>query len=150
MDKFLKLTMKSLIGIGISIILTFMLIMFTPSIFNRALNLWVDLLPSYKFVHYTVQTKEQLAKSFDLKNTHDDAVLFKELQNKLPNYKDKSSLFFRFISVHAYPEPCKFTLIGLHRTINISWRIEGLRCKGKKACELAKREQICPNKKNHN
>ena len=149
MAKFFSVIAKLLTGIFISGLITLILVMFTPSIFSKALNIWIELLPSFKYVSYQIQTKEELAKSFDLKSNSDDAVLFEELQTALPNVKDKSSIFFRFLGVHAYPEPCKFTLIGMHRTIDITWRIEGLRCKGKKACELARTQQICPDKKKH-
>jgi hypothetical protein len=149
MAKFFSVITKLLTGIFISGLLTLLLVMFTPSIFNKALNLWVELLPSFKYVHTEIQTKEELAKSFGLEHNSGDAVLFEKLQTALPNVKDKSSLFFRLLGVHSYPEPCKFTLIGMHRTIDITWRIEGLRCKGKEACQLAKTQQICPDKKKH-
>lgn len=149
MAKFFGVIFKLLSGVFISAALTLLLIMFTPSIFSKALDLWIGTLPSFKYVSYEVGTKKELAERLGIEATADDAVLFAELQDALPDTKDKSSPFFRFLTVHAYPTPCNFTLIGIHRTIDITWRIEGLRCKGKEACELAKTQQICPDKKKH-
>lgn len=149
MARIFKIALRILIGVAISCALTVALVMFTPSIFNKALNLWIDLLPSYKFIHYEVQSKQQLAQDFNLDPTDDDAILFNSIKSTLPDVKDKSSLFFRFLSVHAYPETCRFTLIGMHRTIDVTWRVEGLRCKSKESCELARTQNICPDKKRH-
>lgn len=149
MTKYFKFTAKLLTGVFISGVLTLLLVMFTPSIFSKALHLWIDLLPSFKYVETEITTKQELAKSFDLEVTQDDAELFNNLQSVLPKTKDKSSPFFRLLTVHAYPEHCNFTLIGLHKTIDIAWRIEGLRCKSKQQCELARAQQICPDKKKH-
>jgi|GEM_PF-6703837 len=149
MGKYFNITVKLLTGVFISGVLTLLLVMFTPSIFSKALHLWIDLLPSFKYVETEITTKQELANSFDLEATQDDAELFNNLQSILPKTKDKSSPFFRFLTVHAYPENCNFTLIGLHKTIDIAWRIEGLRCKNKQQCELARTQQICPDKKKH-
>ncbi|WP_165313953.1 hypothetical protein [Vibrio ziniensis] len=149
MAKFFSVIIKLLTGVFISAALTLLLIMFTPSIFNKALGLWIETLPSFKYVSYQVTSKQELADRFGLETKDDDVALFSQLQDSLPDTKDKSSPFFRFLTVHAYPTPCSFTLIGIHRTIDVTWQIEGLRCKGKEACELAKTQQICPDKKKH-
>ncbi len=149
MGKYFSIILKLFTGVFISGVLTLVLVMFTPSIFSKALHLWIDTLPSFKYVNTEITTKQELAKKFGLDGTQDDAELFIELEASLPETKDKSSPFFRLLAVHAYPNPCNFTLIGIHRTIDITWRIEGFRCKGKEQCELARTQQICPDKKKH-
>ncbi len=150
MRKYFSIILKLFTGVVISGLLTLVLVIFTPSIFSKALYLWIDTLPKFKYVDSEITTKQALAKEFGLDSTLDGAALFNELEARLPSTKDKSSPFFRLLAVHAYPNPCKFTLIGIHRTIDITWRIEGLRCKGKEACELARTQQICPDREKHN
>lgn len=149
MPKTIKLALKLILGLSVSLLLTLILIMFTPSIFDKALNIWVQTLPTFKYVDYQIGTKADLVNEFKLPSKAQSDDIVRALKTSLPNFKDKSSPFFNLLAVHAYPDPCKFTLIGIHRTIDITWTVEGLRCKGKEACELARTQHICPDKKKH-
>ncbi len=128
--------------------LSIALIVYTPSIFTKALNIGLELLPDYKFISYHIEKKSALAQYMRIDSpSSDDEAFFQQIKLGVPNSKDKNSFFFRMFSVHDYPRPCLFTIFGMHRTMDVTWRIEGVQCKNRENCLEAQTQQICPDKK---
>ncbi|WP_432463508.1 hypothetical protein [Agarivorans sp. QJM3NY_33] len=145
-----KILFRVVIALGLSIALSIALIVYTPPIFTVALNTSLELLPEHKFVSYRVQSKSELAERWQLSTSfsNDDALL-QALKQGLPESRDKSTFFARMFVVHDYPQPCQFMIFGLHRSIDISWQVEGLRCNSHASCEAARVQHICPERKRH-
>jgi hypothetical protein len=49
--------------------------------------------------------------------------------------------------VHDYPSPCLFIIFGKHRTMDVTWTIKGIRCKGAKQCNDPLFIEHCPPRK---
>ena len=151
-SKVFKMTFKIFIALLISLSLTVVCIMFTPSIFNYTLKNGLTLLPKNKFIEYKVQTKEQLADEW---LTASDALLaddlfFDQLRTKLPETNRKDTFFAHMFVVHDYPAPCYFTIFGKHRTMDVTWTVKGIRCKGPEQCNDPLFVQQCPPRKRGN
>ena len=145
-NKTFKMSFKIIIALLISLSLTVICILFTPSIFNYTLDNGLKLLPKNKFIEYKVQTKTELAKEWLEASDAllDDDLFFDQLRTKLPATDRKDTIFAHMFVVHDYPAPCYFTIFGKHRTMDVTWTIEGIRCKGPEQCNDPLFVKQCP------
>ncbi|GLS92090.1 hypothetical protein GCM10007916_31600 [Psychromonas marina] len=148
-NKYVKTLMKVILALLISLSLTLVCILYTPTIFKSTLNSGLDLLPKNKFIDYKVQNKtefatEWLEASDALK---DDQAMFDLLRTTLPSTSKKDTFFAHMFVVHDYPAPCFFTIFGKHRTIDVTWTVKGIRCKGSKQCNNPQFISQCPPRK---
>lgn len=151
-NKLFKIFLKMLLGLVISVILTVLCVLFTPPIFKSTLNTGLELLPKNKFIDYKVQNKATLAKQWLTPSDGllDDEAFFDHLRTVLPSTSNKDTFFAHMFVVHDYPEPCFFTIFGKHRTMDVTWTIEGIRCKGSKECNDPDFVKHCPPRKERN
>jgi hypothetical protein len=152
-NKTVKMLLTMLLGLGISILLTVLCVLFTPPIFKSTLNMGLELLPKNKFIEYKVQNKAELAKEWLQASDAllDDKAFFDQLRTILPSTKNstsnKDTFFAHMFVVHDYPTPCFFTIFGKHRTMDVTWTVQGIRCKGKKQCNDPDFIKHCPPRK---
>ncbi|MFT6927559.1 MAG: hypothetical protein ACJAZP_003196 [Psychromonas sp.] len=147
--KTLKTLLSILLALLISLALAVTCILFTPSIFNSTLHKGLELLPKNKFIEYKVQSKTELAKEWleESDGLRNDKSFFEQLRTKLPNSSNKDSFFAHMFVVHDYPAPCFFTLFGKHRTMDVTWTVTGIRCRGAKECNDPQFIDHCPPRK---
>jgi hypothetical protein len=148
-NKIVNMLFKMLFGLTISVFLTILCILFTPPIFKSTLNMGLELLPKNKFLEYNVQNKTELATQWleTADSDLDDKAFFDKLRTLLPSTNNKDTFFAHMFIVHDYPTPCLFTIFGKHRTMDVTWTIQGIRCKGKKQCNDPDFINHCPPRK---
>ncbi|MEH6454648.1 MAG: hypothetical protein V7782_16585 [Psychromonas sp.] len=150
-NKIFKTLLRIFIALLISLTLTILCVLFTPSIFNSTLHKGLALLPKNKFVEYKVQTKTELAHQWleESDALKDDKLFFDQLRTTLPSTRNKDTFFAHMFVVHEYPAPCFFTIFGKHRTMDVTWTVQGIRCKGAKQCNDPLFIKNCPPPKRH-
>lgn len=148
-NKAVTILLKMLLGLTISLVLTVLCVVFTPPIFKSTLNMGLELLPKNKFIDYKVQKKSALAKQWltEPDALLDDQAFFDHLRTTLPSTSNKDTFFAHMFIVHDYPDPCFFTIFGKHRTMDVTWTIEGIRCKGGQECNDPDFVKHCPPRK---
>lgn len=132
-----KILLKVLLGLFISLSLTLVCILFTPSIFKSTLYKGLALLPENKFIEYKVQKKAELAKEWlqVTDATLEDERFFDKLRMRLASQTTNQDTFFaHMFVVHDYPSRCLFTIFGKHRTMDVTWTVQGIHCKGVREC----------------
>ena len=103
----------------------------------------------HKFIEYKIQNKAEFATQWLEASDalKDDQILFGLLRETLPSTSKKDTFFAHMFVVHDYPAPCFFTIFGKHRTIDVTWTIKGIRCKGAKQCNNPQFISQCPPRK---
>ncbi|WED24867.1 hypothetical protein L3Q72_18505 [Vibrio sp. JC009] len=140
----LKTIFRVCVALFISFLLTVVCVAFVPTFFTSTLTTTFDLLPAHKFLDHSIQTKEELFKDLQLTEvTNTDESDFLQLRKDLPDNRDKSVFFARMFVMHDYPQKCQYTLVGMHRTLDLAWQVTGLRCGGRQSCQEALEHQVC-------
>lgn len=142
-----KKTFRIIMALIISLSLAGMCLVYIPFFFNNIIETGFEMLPKNKVVEKSIQRKSEFSNQWgiDLVNGVQKEEL-RELRRSLPHTRDKSTFFADMFVTHDYPEKCQFVLVGAHKTLDVTWQIQGLKCDGPKSCKLAKEEQICPDK----
>ncbi|MDB1124272.1 hypothetical protein [Vibrio algarum] len=144
----LKTIFRVCIALTISFMLAIVCIVFTPKVFTSSLETTLVLLPKNQFLEYNILTKSELLTEYQLTEVHEsDESNFKQLRKELPNSRDDSVFFARMFVMQDYPLRCQYTLVGMHRTLDVAWQVTGLRCGSRKSCKEALELQICRDKK---
>lgn len=145
-NKIFKTLLSIMFALIISLALTILFVLYTPTIFNYTLNTGLDLLPKAKFVEYKVQSKNELANEWleESDGLLADNDLFDKLKAKLPSSDKKNTFFANMFVVHDYPSYCFFTVFGKHKTMDLTWTVKGIRCKGEKQCKDPHFINNCP------
>ncbi len=147
--------LKTIFSVCIALIISFMLtivcVVFTPKIFTSTLATTLELLPPHQFLNYTIFSKDELLNEYQLATTSEnDESNFLQLREELPDNWDKSVLFARMFVIQDYPERCQYTLIGMHRTLDVAWELTALRCGDRESCREALELQVCREHKGPN
>ncbi|WP_413282428.1 hypothetical protein [Vibrio sp. MA40-2] len=144
----LKTIFRVCIALIISFMLTIVCIVFTPKIFTSTLATTLKLLPTHQFLNYSILTKDELLTEYQLSTTNkSDETNFLQLRKELPDNRDKDVFFARMLVMQDYPKRCQYTLVGMHRTLDVAWEVTGLRCGNRKSCKEALELQICKDHK---
>lgn len=123
-----KIVYRALIALFLSFLLTILCVIYIPSIFSMTMDLGLEMLPKKRFPYVQALNSEQIASKWSLDNQSvDDEQLFDQLRDLFPTSRNKSTFFARIIVMHDYPEPCEYTIVGKHRTMDIGWQVQGKR-----------------------
>lgn len=147
----LKTIFRVCIALIISFMLTIVCVVFTPKVFTSTLTTALELLPIHQFLNYNILSKDELLTEYQLSTINEnDESNFLQLREELPDNRDKSVFFARMFVMQDYPERCQYTLVGMHRTLDVAWEVTGLRCGSPKSCKEALELQICKDHKGPN
>ncbi|RKF19875.1 hypothetical protein DBZ36_05295 [Alginatibacterium sediminis] len=150
LSKIIRSATRIALALLISLVLTVVCAVYIPSIFSNVLSTGLEILPKYKFTHYQVSSKAELAQQWNVTPSDDDKLLFQQLKEQFPPNHDKSTFFAHMFVVQDYPQRCQFTIIAKHRTIDLAWEVVGTRCDDKESCKKAREQQICSDRKHGN
>jgi hypothetical protein len=144
--------LKTIVRVGcallISLLLTIVCVAFTSRFFMAALTTTFELLPPYQFLNQTIHTKAALFQHYQIEELAESSESnFLTLRKVLPDNRDKSVFFANMFVVQDYPKRCQYTLIGVHKTLDVAWQVTGLRCGNKQSCQQALVHEVCKDRK---
>ncbi len=143
MIKWLKILLKSLIGLAISVGLTLLAIAFIPSAFKFGLSTTLNLLSEDKFTIYGVDNTTQLREHFAITQpTKNDKELLNAIEENFSETRGRDTFFAHMFVALDYPEQCQMTFVGKHRLYNIAWVVQSKECRKPKKCK-GKSEEEC-------